>query len=155
MKRFSFVLLASGLGLLLTAGCAGPEKKLGRGMRNMGEIVRWGEARRSVEQAALFEGPGIAYTTGAIRGFNRSMARFGIGLYEVLTSPFPPYDPVAKDFLSAQSPYPRTPEPVFPSNYKPNLIEDSNFATDVSLGFSGGDIAPFVPGSRFRVFDAP
>jgi hypothetical protein len=27
------------------------------------------------------------------------------------------------------------------------------FATDTNLGFSGGDVAPFIPGSRFRIFD--
>ena len=45
------------------------------------------------------------------------------------------------------------PEPVYPDSYRPGLIEDSTFATDTMLGFSGGDIAPFVPGSRFKVFD--
>jgi hypothetical protein len=27
------------------------------------------------------------------------------------------------------------------------------FDTDTYMGFSGGDVAPFIPGSRFRVFD--
>ena len=27
------------------------------------------------------------------------------------------------------------------------------FDTDTYTGFSGGDIAPFLPGSRFKVFD--
>ena len=27
------------------------------------------------------------------------------------------------------------------------------FDTDTYTGFSGGDVAPFIPGSRFRVFD--
>jgi hypothetical protein len=43
--------------------------------------------------------------------------------------------------------------PIYPDSYKPSLIDDSTFHTDTALGFSGGDIAPFVPGSRFRIFD--
>ena len=45
------------------------------------------------------------------------------------------------------------PNPVYPDSYTPTLVEDPLFSTDANLGFSGGDIAPFVPGSRFRVFD--
>ena len=130
---------------LLVAGCAGPEKKLGRGLNNTFEIVRMGEMRREVEQTALFDSPDTAYTRGVIRGLNRSLARTGLGLYEVVTSPFPSYDPACTKYLK--------PSPVYPDNYKPGLMEDANFATDTSIGFSGGDILPFVPGSRFRVFD--
>ncbi len=130
---------------LMAAGCAGPEKKLGRGLSNLGEIVRWGEARRTVEQTALFSSPDEAYTRGVIRGINRSLARTGLGLYEVVTFPLPSYDPVLTAYLK--------PLPVYPDNYKPGLIDDANFATDATIGFSGGDIMPFIPGSRFRVFD--
>ncbi len=63
----------------------------------------------------------------------------------LVTAPLPPYDPVLTDYLS--------PYPVYPASYRPGLIEDSTFSTDVNLGFSGGDVAPFIPGSRFRVFD--
>jgi hypothetical protein len=42
---------------------------------------------------------------------------------------------------------------VFPDNYKPGLMDDSLFATDTATGYSGGDIAPMFPGSRFRVFN--
>ena len=44
-------------------------------------------------------------------------------------------------------------QPVYPDSYTPNLIADPSFGPDASLGFSGGDVAPFIPGSRFRVFD--
>jgi putative exosortase-associated protein (TIGR04073 family) len=147
MRKLSCLLSTGALAALVTAGCAGPEQKLGRGMNNLHELVRWGDARRTVEQTALFDGPEIGYTTGAIRGFNRSLARAGIGLYEVITSPIPPYDPVFTDYLSAQ--------PVYPDNYTPRLLEDSMFATDTALGFSGGDVAPMFPGSRFRIFNNP
>jgi hypothetical protein len=43
--------------------------------------------------------------------------------------------------------------PVYPASYKPGILSDSIFATDTALGFSGGDVAPFVPGSRFKIFD--
>jgi putative exosortase-associated protein (TIGR04073 family) len=132
------------LGVLAT-GCAGPERKLGRGLNNTFEIVRMGEMRRTVEQSALFDSPDQAYTTGVVRGFNRSMARFGIGLYEVITFPIPSYDPVATNYLKRN--------PVYPDSYKPRIMADSLFATDTAIGFSGGDVAPFIPGSRFRIFE--
>jgi putative exosortase-associated protein (TIGR04073 family) len=130
---------------LLVAGCANPEQKLGRGISNTYEIVRFGDMRRSVEQTALFESPSEGYTTGVIRGFDRSMARTGIGIYEIVTFPFPPYHPVATKYLSVN--------PTSPESYKPQLIADPLFQTDTYSGFSGGDVAPFVPGSRFSVFD--
>ena len=144
--RKSFCTLASVLLVgFLVAGCAGPEQKLGRGMRNLYEVVRGGEMRRAKEQSALFDSPDEAYTTGFVKGFNRTMARTGLGLYEIVTSPFPPYDPVCTSYLK--------PNPVYPDNYRPRLKSDSTFATDTSLGFSGGDVAPLIPGSRFHIFD--
>jgi putative exosortase-associated protein (TIGR04073 family) len=127
---------------LFGAGCAGPEQKLGRGINNVTELARGGEIRRSMEQTALWEGTDKAYTTGFIRGFDRSMARTGVGLYEILTFPFPSYDPV---FLPE--------DPVYPDSYTPSLIADPTFGPDSHIGFSGGDIAPMVPGSRFSIFD--
>lgn len=143
-KTLSFLSAVAVLGLLAT-GCAGPEKKLGRGFRNTYEIVRGGEMRRSVEQTALFDSPEVAYTTGVVRGFNRTMARTGIGIYEILTFPIPSYEPIATNYLS--------PRPVYPDSYRPRIISGSTFATDTSIGFSGGDVAPWFPGSRFRIFD--
>jgi len=131
--------------MIIIVGCAGPEKKLGRGITNVTEFARMGEIRRSVEQTALWEGTDSAYTTGFIRGFNRSVARTLIGAYEIVTFPFPSYGPIFTNTIS--------PNPVYPDSYKPNLIEDQTFAPDTSLGFAGGDVAPFIPGSRFRVFD--
>ncbi|MDR3458399.1 MAG: exosortase system-associated protein, TIGR04073 family [Verrucomicrobiae bacterium] len=130
---------------LFAAGCAGPEQKLGRGVSNSWDIIRMGEMRRTVEQTAIMDSPGEGYTTGVIRGFDRTMARTGLGLYEIVTFPIPPYDPIATKYLS--------PHPVYPESYKPGLISNPLFDTDTYTGFSGGDIAPFVPGSRFKVFD--
>ena len=129
----------------LSSGCTSAEKKLGRGMSNMGEFVRLGEMRRSIEQTTLFEQPGGHYATGFITGLTRTFARTGVGVYEVVTAPFPPYDPVFTDYLS--------PNPVYPDTYHPGIMDDAMFATDDNMGFSGGDIAPYIPGSRFKVFD--
>jgi putative exosortase-associated protein (TIGR04073 family) len=129
----------------LVSGCADTERKFGRGMANLFEPLRMGEMRRSMEQTALFDGPDSAYTAGFMRGLNRTLARTGIGVYEVVTAPFPPYGPVATDYLA--------PGPVYPDDYQPTLVEDSTFATDTNLGYSGGDVMPFIPGSRFRIFD--
>jgi len=144
-NNFSFLAAVIIAGSFAT-GCANTEKKFGRGMANAFEIVRGGEFRRTMEQSALFDSPDFAYTTGFVRGINRTLARTGIGIYELVTAPFPPYDPVATDYLA--------PGPVYPDNYSPGILEDSMFASDTYLGFSGGDIVPMVPGSRFRIFDS-
>ena len=130
---------------VLSSGCANVEKKFGRGLSNTFEIVRGGEFRRSMEQTALFDSPDEAYTTGAIRGFDRTLARTGIGLWEVVTAPIPPYGPIFTNHFAVK--------PVYPDNYRPGLVEDSMFATDTFVGYSGGDVVPFVPGSRFQIFE--
>ncbi len=135
------IALAAALG----TGCAGPEQKLGRGLSNTFEIVRLGEMRHSIEQAEIFDPSGPSFTTGLVTGFDRSIARTGIGLYEVVTFPIPSYDPVCTDYLS--------PNAVFPASYTPGRMSDPIFDTDTYTGFSGGDVAPFIPGSRFHVFD--
>jgi putative exosortase-associated protein (TIGR04073 family) len=145
-KTFSLLALVSVIGAL-ASGCANVERKFGRGMANTFEIVRGGEFRRTVEQTALFQSPDAGYTTGFIRGINRTMGRTFVGIYEVATAPFPPYGPVFTDYLA--------PGPVYPDNYTPGILDDSMFAADTVLGFSGGEVMPLVPGSRFRVFDSP
>jgi putative exosortase-associated protein (TIGR04073 family) len=139
--RKSYLLFAVAV-TVLAAGCAGPEKKFGRGMNNLTEFARLGELRRSMEQTALFEGPDVAYTKGFIHGLNRSVARTFVGVYEVLTFPFPSYEPVYFPV-----------HPVYPDSYKPELLADETFNPNTSIGFGGGDIAPMIPGSRFRIFD--
>jgi putative exosortase-associated protein (TIGR04073 family) len=129
---------------LFGSGCAGPEQKLGRGLSNTFEIVRMGELRRSMEQSEVFD-PGTGYTTGVITGFDRSLARTGLGVYEVVTFPVPSYNPELTDYLS--------PKPAFPESYKPGRFADRLFDTDTFTGFSGGDVAPMIPGSRFNMFD--
>ena len=82
-----------------------------------------------------------------IHGFNRSVERTGVGLYEVITAPIPnhsngDYGPI---FFPA--------DPVYPDSYKTNWPADTMFQPDDALGFAGGDIAPWAPGSRFKIFD--
>ncbi len=129
----------------LASGCANTERKFGRGMTNIMEPLRMGDLRRSVEQAALFEGPEAGYASGFIKGFNRTLARTGVGVFEIVTAPIPPYDPLFTDYIS--------PTPTYPDSYHPNMVEGSTFSTDTNLGYSGGDMFPLVPGSRFRIFD--
>jgi len=134
-------------------------------MANTTEIVRMGELRRSIEQTALWDGIDAGYTTGFVRGMNRTLVRTGIGVYEIVTFPIPPYGPlltstnrVYPDVTVRNSSYPwggmvLTEQPVYPASYKPGRISDGLFDTDTSLGFSGGDWMPFVPGSRFKIFE--
>lgn len=143
-NSLSFLALTVVVGTL-ACGCANTEQKFGRGMANTFEIVRAGEFRRTMEQAALFNTPDYTYTTGFIHGMNRTLARTGIGLYEMVTAPFPPYDPVFTDYFA--------PGPVYPDNYTPGVMADAMFSTDTAIGFSGGEVFPFLPGSRFRIFD--
>lgn len=154
MQRKLQLLFSAGLLTLLAAGCSGPEKKLGRGITNVTEFARMGEMRRSVEQTAVFDSIPDAYTTGVIRGFNRSVLRTLYGVYEIATFPVPlpaGYEPALKpgNRLMPDASI----EPAFPDSYKPGRLAAPVFETDTNLGFSGGDVTPFVPGSRFHIFD--
>jgi putative exosortase-associated protein (TIGR04073 family) len=144
MRNTLFLLGSAALVALLGVGCKGPEQKLGRGMANATEVVRLGEMNRAVEQNGLFLGTDVGVTTGMVEGFDRTVARTGLGLFEILTFPIPPYRPLWTSYLA--------PAPQYPDAYGPSKYDTSTFNTDVTLGFSGGDLAPWVPGSRFRVF---
>jgi putative exosortase-associated protein (TIGR04073 family) len=149
MRNVITLFALTALAALFTSGCAGPEKKLGRGVSNTFEITRMGDMRRSVEQTAVFESPSAGYTAGAVSGFTRTIARTGVGLFEVLTFPIPMpgsgYGPIFPKYLP--------PGPIYPDSYKPGLGSGTTFQTDTYTGFTGGDIAPWVPGSRFKIFD--
>src|SRR5689334_12644424 len=161
--RIGVSLLAVGALAALT-GCSGPENKFGRGLANMTEPMRGGEMHRAMEQSGLWDGPSSAYTTGFARGITRTMTRTGIGIYEVVTFPLPPYRPLLTpthrlypdaSVKTSKSPWgglTLTEKPTFPATYSPGF-SGGLFDTDVSIGFSGGDVAPGFPGSRFRIFD--
>lgn len=144
MRNAITLLAVAALAGLFTAGCAGPEQKLGRGVSNVTAIVTLGEINRGVEQSAVLGTPGPGYATGFFHGFNQTMARTGMGIYEIVTSPFPPYEPVMTKYVK--------PGAAYPDSYHPGLIDSPTFQTDTYFGFSGGDEFPFVPGSRFAVF---
>ncbi len=127
---------------MLLSGCVGGERKLGRGLTNLTEPLRMGELRRAMEQDAIWKSPEEGISTGLIHGLSNTAKRTLVGVFEVATFPLPSYEPVLEPEFGQ-----------YPDNYRPNLLSDSAFATDGALGFSGGDIAPFLPGSRFRVFD--
>jgi putative exosortase-associated protein (TIGR04073 family) len=139
---------------LFATGCSGPEQKLGRGLSNTYEIVRWGELRRSVEEGAIEPLPGQG-CYAFIHGFDRSIARTGVGLAETLTFPIPTptYGPAFVSFYETDPTSAPMVDPVFPESYKPGLVSDALFDTDTYTGFSGGDVAPWIPGSRFSIFD--
>src|SRR4051812_16516557 len=84
---------------LLGVGCAGPEQKLGRGIGNMTEIIRGNEFQRSLERGNLFDGPDTGIASGAVRGVSKTLGRTGIGIYEVVTAPIPPYGPNWTSYL--------------------------------------------------------
>jgi putative exosortase-associated protein (TIGR04073 family) len=142
MRSSIIVAMAAAVAALMTSGCAGPEQKLGRGIRNSVEFVRMGEMRRSIEQTLVFESPEAGMATGVIRGFNRSVARTVVGAYEIATFPLPSYDPIYKPVA-----------PGYPDAYKPGRGATTLFDSDANLGFGGGEVFPLVPGSRFRIFD--
>jgi putative exosortase-associated protein (TIGR04073 family) len=144
MRNATSLLALAALAALFTAGCAGPEQKMGRGITDVTELTRMGEINRSVEQTAIFDSPEAGYTTGFLHGLNQSLARTAMGAYEIVTFPLPPYEPVLTKYVP--------PGTAYPDSYRPGLIDSTVFQTDTYFGFSGGDIAPFVPGSQFAIF---
>jgi putative exosortase-associated protein (TIGR04073 family) len=145
-KLFSAVIPLLGVALV-AGGCAGPEQKLGRGFNNVTEIITLGEMRRSIEQTTVLGDHSQGYTTGVFHGFDRTVERTAAGFYEVATFPFPNHSP--KNYGPIFYPA----DPVNPDSYRPNWYSDQMTSPDTALGFGGGDMAPFVPGSRFHVFD--
>ena len=144
MRNLLLLLALLATAATFTSGCAGPEEKLGRGVRNTWEIVRLSGLRTSMEQTTVWDGPADGYTTGVVKGVDLSLARTGLGVYEIVTFPFPPYHPVCTKYIS--------PEPINPDNYQLTLPSDPLFSTDQYLGFGGGTVFGFVPGSHFQVF---
>jgi hypothetical protein len=146
MRNVTSLLALTALGALFTAGCAGPENRLGSGLNNITEFARLGEMRSSVEENAVLE-PGGGYATGLIHGFDQSVYRTVCGAYQVVT--FPAGDHLTDTSFEKK----HIPEgTAYPDSYRPGLIDEPSFQTDTYFGFSGGDVAPFVPGSRFAVF---
>jgi putative exosortase-associated protein (TIGR04073 family) len=171
MRKTTLYLSTVVVAAILASGCAGPEKKLGRGLRNTMEVARMGEMRRSIEQTALWEGRERAYTTGVVRGFNRTVARTALGVWETATfmlpttpegdyeAPFTPQGPLYPDPSIATlnnngyGGMVLPEDPVYPDVHKDIKKASSVLEADTNIGFDGGDIAPGFFGSRFRVFE--
>ncbi len=147
MHRISSALISLVSVGLFAAGCVGPERKFGRGINNMMEFGRGGEMRRSIEQTAVLDSPDLAFTSGMLHGFNRSLIRTFAGIYEVATFPIPNH--ASGDYGPIFHPE----NPVYPESYRPNWLADQILSPDTALDFGGGDIAPWIPGSRFHIFD--
>jgi putative exosortase-associated protein (TIGR04073 family) len=148
MQNAHSLLAVAALAALFTAGCAGPEQRLGSGVTNVTEFTRLGEMRRSIEQTAVFDSPEAGYTTGAIHGFDQSLYRTVMGAYQIAT--FPMGDALSRSSFD-QKYVPKG--ALYPDSYRPGLINTTTFQTDTYVGFSGGNIAPFIPGNRFSIFE--
>ncbi|RFC42726.1 MAG: hypothetical protein DVB28_001751 [Verrucomicrobia bacterium] len=76
----------------------GPIRKLGRGVANMTSGIT--EVYDSMDQVNETDGNAAFLSFGLIRGVARTLTRFGVGVYEVVTFPFPTtrgsYDPVLR-----------------------------------------------------------
>lgn len=76
----------------------GPVRKLSRGVANMTSGMT--EIYSALDQVNDSEGNAAMFSYGIIRGITRTLTRFGVGVYEVVTFPFPTnrgsYGPVLK-----------------------------------------------------------
>lgn len=169
MRKSYLTLIAVAAAGILASGCAGPEQKLGRGLRNLAEPIRMGEMQRSIEQTRTWDGKHYA-TTGFIRGFNRTVARTAIGAWETATFLIPtkadgtygpiftPKAPLYPDISIRNYKEPwggmaLTEDPIYADAFTPGLPESTIMETDTHLNFSAGDVAPWFPGSRFSIFN--
>ena len=147
MRNAILILALTALTALFTAGCAGPEQRLGNGVSNVTEFARLGEMQRGVEQYTLFD-PQAGTPTGLIHGFDQSVYRTVAGAYQIVTFP-------AGNLLT-QTSFEQKYIPMgtaHPDSYPPGLPALSVFQTDNYTGFSGGNLAPFIPGNRFSIFE--
>jgi putative exosortase-associated protein (TIGR04073 family) len=147
MRTAISLLSLAALGALFTAGCAGPEQRLGSGVHNVTEFVRMGEMQQSLEQYTMFD-PQAGMATGLIHGFDQSVYRTVAGAYQIVT--FPAGNLLTQTSFEQKYIPKGTP---YPDSYHPGLPALTTFQTDNYIGFSGGNIAPFVPGNRFSIFE--
>lgn len=129
---------------LVGSGCSGPEQKLGRGFTNMAEVTRGGEFQRAVEQDSVFMGSDVGFHTGAVQGVHHTIERVGMGVYEVVTFPFPPYSPILTKWVK--------PKPSYPDSFVPGNYSLPETDADQYLGFTGNEVGFWFPGSRLAMF---
>jgi putative exosortase-associated protein (TIGR04073 family) len=147
MRNATSLLALAALAALFTAGCAGPEQRLGSGVNNLTEFTRLGEMQRSVEQYTIFD-PQAGAATGVIHGFDQSVFRTVAGAYQIAT--FPAGNLLTQTSFEQKYIPKGTP---YPDSYHPGLPNFPTFQTDTYIGFSGGNVAPFIPGNRFSIFE--
>ena len=147
MRTALSLLSLAALAALFTAGCAGPEQRLGSGVNNVTEFARLGEMQRSMEQYTMFD-PQAGMATGLIHGFDQSVYRTVAGAYQIVT--FPAGNLLTQTSFEQKYIPKGTP---YPDSYHPGLPALTTFQTDTYMGFSGGNIAPIVPGNRFSIFE--
>ena len=107
-----------------------------------------GEMQHSVEQNAVFDPP-ARHATGLIHGFDQSVYRHRAG--RLSDRHFPGRQPADANQLRAETHSAR--ERLIRTATIRDCRLSRTFQTDTYTGFSGGDIVPFIPGSRFSVFD--
>ena len=86
--------------------------------------------------------------TGVIHGFDQSVYRTVAGAYQIVT--FPAGNLLTQTSFEQKYMPKGTP---YPDSYHPGLPALSAFQTDNYTGFSGGSVAPFIPGNRFSIFE--
>ena len=96
MKNLLLTLLLSAVALPAMADIQdppindmGPTRKLGRGISNI--LYGASEFPHSIALINDREGNAAAASYGIVKGVARTVFRFGIGVYEVATFPFPTY----------------------------------------------------------------
>ena len=151
MRRISTLLSLTALAAasVVMTGCfAGPSEKLGRGIANVTEPIRWGELSRTMEQTYLqSNNPDVSYTQGFVHGVGKTLGRTAVGAYEIVTFPIPDHG------KNGYGPILKPAHPVYPDSHRPSLLSDGIYQADSNLGFGGGSVAPWFPGSRFEIFN--
>lgn len=69
----------------------GPTRKLGRSLANLNPLTSLSEIPDTIATINEREGNAAAASYGVIKGFGRFFFRFGVGVYEFATFPFPTY----------------------------------------------------------------
>jgi putative exosortase-associated protein (TIGR04073 family) len=81
----------------------GPTRKLGRGIANI--AYGWVELEQTPALMNTAEGNSAAFSYGIVKGIGRTLARFGSGVYDVVTFPFPTYKGSYRTVLPGKIPW--------------------------------------------------
>ena len=102
----------------------GPTRKLGRGFANTFFGIT--ELTTCVCEMQEREGNNAAFSYGVIRGLGRVAFRFGAGIYEMVTAPFPTYKDSYRPFYRSDVPWIHGGY----AEYPPSLGLDSRYSYD-------------------------